>query len=161
MEFASLGALAWQLGFTSLFIFTKHLLALHIRTVGIHPTFLINVLAVLFLQSTSVMTMLLNEMIDLHYSHAEISIIPPANATPAVINTVAPHSPCIQMQVGASFPLQSWVLGPVLPYDHSSSSANLLITLNKAFVQQLISNSLFTLALLFELLRTGAVFMLM
>ena len=48
-----------------------------------------------------------------------------------------PHSPCIQMQVGASSPLQSWVLGPILPYDHSSSSANLLITLTKLWFSSL------------------------
>ena len=42
-----------------------------------------------FVQSTSVMTTLLNEIMDLDYSYAEISIIRPANATPAVINTAA------------------------------------------------------------------------
>ena len=56
---------------------------------GVRPTFLIDVLAVLFVQSTSVMTTLLNEIMDLDYSHTESSIIPPANATPAA-NTVAP-----------------------------------------------------------------------
>ena len=64
------------------------------HTVGVCTTFRIDVLAVLFVQSTSVMTTLLNEIMDLDYSHAEISIIPHANATPAVIytaaNTVAP-----------------------------------------------------------------------
>ena len=69
-------------------------------------------------------------------SHAEISIISPANATPLPLSTLLPtlwlpHSPCIQMRAGASSPLKSRVLGPVLHYNHSSSSANLLITPTK------------------------------
>ena len=80
--FASFRALARQLGFTNQFIFAG--LA---HTVEEHLTFLIDVLIVLLVQSTSVMTTLLNEITDIDYSHAETSISPFANATPAVINT--------------------------------------------------------------------------
>ena len=51
---------------------------------------------------------------DLDYSHAEISIIPPANATPAVIdtaaNTVAPPLTLHTDAGGCLFPAE--VLGP-------------------------------------------------
>ena len=43
----------------------------------------------------------------------------------------SPTHPAYRCRRGASSPLKSRVLGPVLPYDHSSSSANLLITPTK------------------------------
>ena len=70
------------------------------------------------------------QIMDIDYSHAEISIISAANATPpAVINTVAPPLTLHTDAGGCLFPAE--VPGPVLHYDHSSSSVNLLTTPTK------------------------------
>ena len=114
------------------------------HTVGVHPTFLIDILAALFVQSTSVMTTLLNEIMDLDYSHAEISIIPPANATPAVINTaantVAPPLTWHTDADGHLFPAE--VLGPRTrsPLQPLILECELAHHPDKAFVQEVISN---------------------
>ena len=90
------------------------------------------------------MTTLLNEIMDLDYSHAEISIIPPANATPAVINTaantVAPPLTRHTNAGGRLFPAK--VTGPRThsPLRPLILECELAHHPNKAFVQQLISN---------------------
>ena len=90
------------------------------------------------------MTTLLNEIMDLDHSHAEISIIPPANATPAVINTaantVAPPLTLHTDAGGRLFPAE--VPGPRTrsPVRPLILECELAHHPNKAFVQQLISN---------------------
>ena len=103
--------------------------------VGVCITSLTDVLAVLFVQSNSMMATLFNEIMDLDYQHAEISTIPPATATSAVINTAANTvAPPVTLHTDAGgHPLPAEASGPKTrsPYDHSSLSANLLITPTK------------------------------
>ena len=84
------------------------------------------------------MTMLLNEIMD--HLYAKISIIPPANATPVVINTVAPP---LTLHTDAGWCLFSAeVPGPRThsPLQPLILECELAHHPDKAFVQQLISN---------------------
>ena len=119
-------------------------LACLVHTVGVRLTFLIGVLAVLFIQSTSVMTTFLNEIMDLDYSHTEISIIPPANTTPAIIssaaNTVAPPLTLHTDAGGCLFPTKFLSPRTYSPLRPLILECELAHHPDKALVQQLIFN---------------------
>ena len=136
--------LRWNLGHSELWLenLVSQSSSGHLKLIGLvhtaaaHPTFPIDVLVVLFIQSNYIVTAVFSEVVEQQCPHAESSMASPAFVTPAITDiTATAVVPPITLHTGAMgnhlFPAEVSGTRTQTPYDHSFLSVNWLITLTK------------------------------